>query len=380
MKRVLLIPLLVLLAAGAPCRAEEVLVEHAGYYLDLPEGWSLLDARDLDSISFTDRSRSAVFQVMTFPAGRFAAIADLSRHVLDRLKTKGELGKFPYEGNEAALAEIEFQAGKHAARGYALFLRAPDRDYALLAFAPRASYAAFFPELLSCLDSFASGRAERLRPGPLSQFYSPFPPREAKMREIAFRGTKIAFATGDEEPEANQLVIEREAKILAAGKGDFVEAWRRHYRAVYRDTYARLAPLADRAMEALESEGLRREAAPAALLSWLQGFAYTRTKTLSDLQSPLSCVLSGSGDCDSLGLAYVILLRRVGFDAVLLVSSKYGHAMAGVDIPGAGARISYEGKNYLVAELTDKVALGLIDRDMADPSGWIPVAFERPVR
>ena len=90
-------------------------------------------------------------------------------------------------------------------------------------------------------------------------------------------------------------------------------------------------------------------------------------------------MLSRSGDCDSLGMVYVLLLRRLGFDAVLLVSSKYSHAMAGVDVPGKGARIAYEGKNYLVAELTDKVELGLIDQTMADPAGWIPVAFERPV-
>jgi hypothetical protein len=79
-------------------------------------------------------------------------------------------------------------------------------------------------------------------------------------------------------------------------------------------------------------------------------------------------------------MAYVILLRRLGFDAILMVSTKYSHAMVGVDIPGPGARYTYEEKAYLVAELTAKVDIGLIDQNMADPAFWVPVAFGGPVK
>jgi hypothetical protein len=54
--------------------------------------------------------------------------------------------------------------------------------------------------------------------------------------------------------------------------------------------------------------------------------------------------------------------------------------MAALDMPGPGARFTYEGKAYLVAEMTEKVNIGLIAKNMADPAFWVPVAFGRPVK
>ncbi|MDY0111242.1 MAG: hypothetical protein RBT60_15045, partial [Candidatus Krumholzibacteria bacterium] len=66
-------------------------------------------------------------------------------------------------------------------------------------------------------------------------------------------------------------------------------------------------------------------------------------------------------------------------DAILLVSAEYSHAMAGVDVPGDGARYIHDGKGYLTAELTDRVGMGLVGANVADPAKWIPVPFGRPV-
>jgi hypothetical protein len=44
-----------------------------------------------------------------------------------------------------------------------------------------------------------------------------------------------------------------------------------------------------------------------------------------------------------------------------------------VDVAGEGARFEFEGTRYLLAEFTEEVDLGMIPRNMADPSKWIPV-------
>ena len=54
-------------AAGAYCL--EYSVSPHGYYLDIPEGWNVLQAEDPQLISFTDPQRAAVFQIKTFPGG-----------------------------------------------------------------------------------------------------------------------------------------------------------------------------------------------------------------------------------------------------------------------------------------------------------------------
>jgi hypothetical protein len=54
-----------------------------------------------------------------------------------------------------------------------------------------------------------------------------------------------------------------------------------------------------------------------------------------------------------------------------MVSERYSHAVAAADIPGSGARFLYNGRNYLVIELTDDVAPGLIAADrVIQPGGW----------
>ena len=182
------------------------------------------------------------------------------------------------------------------------------------------------------------------------------------------------------EVETAVYVTEREARILSAAGS--VAAWRRFFRIIYRDSLNGLTPLIEELHRRYSPrpEPQERRLIAEELLSWLQGFEYRRSGTLSDFLDPVQVLVSSSGDCDSLGLLYVLLLHSFEIDAILLVSEAYSHAMPAADLPGEGARFMVEGTGYLVAEMTEKVALGLIAADMADPSGWIPVFFPETIR
>lgn len=101
---------------------------------------------------------------------------------------------------------------------------------------------------------------------------------------------------------------------------------------------------------------------------------------MSDLDGPLAVAVSGEGDCDSRGLLLAAVLNHFGIDSVLMVSDVYGHSLVGTDVVGNGARFAFGGKNYLVAETTAKVAIGMIDASMADPAKWIGIDFFRHSR
>jgi len=109
------------------------------------------------------------------------------------------------------------------------------------------------------------------------------------------------------------------------------------------------------------------------MLNFVQNFRFMRTGTTADLLSPLSAAARLAGDCDSRGLLYLILLHHIDIDSILLVSTRYSHSAVGIGIPGKGAKIKYDGRYYLYAEVTDNVAIGRVPRSMADPSGWIPI-------
>lgn len=369
----LLLLALALLAFPAP--AEPLVVRPLGYTLDLPEGWRMLEGPGGTVQSFADSTETAVLQVFSFAAGSFGSSEEMARVLGERLGAKGEGAAYLYSGRDATISDLRFSAGRVPARGYAVFMRGSggSTDHALLAFAPETSYRAFHDALLSALDSFCPEPGLSSAPGPVGQFASPFPAVRQGSATVTVGGHALKMRTSADEQEAGQDLVEREARILAAEKRRFLPAWQRFFRIIYRDNLLRLASIGEQLAVAFGD--LEPRARAEAVLAWIQGFAYARTGTLSDLSSPLRCLAESAGDCDSRALLYVMLLHHMGFDAVLLVSSRYQHSAVGVGVAGPGARITASGRTYVFAEVTDRVALGLVARDQADPGGWIPVVL-----
>ncbi|TVR93249.1 MAG: hypothetical protein EA428_02435 [Spirochaetaceae bacterium] len=353
--------------------------EQYGYYIDLPVGWNVIDAEDLSNVGFADPLSRAVVQVFAFERERFGSMPELVGYFRNRYDARGDESEFRYQGAAAVLADLSFAAGQHPARGYFTFISDREYWYVVSGFAPVDDYEIYHDTLLSAVDSFALGEVARRYPGPISQFYYPYPAPNTQEFEIALDQYALPLPADEGEIEASEVLIEREARLLntwyrpGPSGGDWEDAWRRFYRTIYRDNFMRLAPLVPELLRYFAHEKIDGDDVPAELLRWLQSFAYRRVGGEADVQAPLSSLISGSGDCDSLGVVYAILLHHLGYDAILMVSHRFGHAMVGVDIPGSGARFPFEGREWLVAELTAPVAIGQIDQEQADPAGWIGV-------
>lgn len=385
------IALLAVTGLQSPLHAQRFRNPGYDYYLDVPIGWQVLHAETAEEVTFTDPERSALFQVFAF-RDRFQSAEQLHRFVRDRFRAHGEHSAFSYNGHDSVLADLSFSTGRHDLRGYFVLIHTGTRSFVVTAYAPVAHYERYHDVLLSAVDSFAPDRAARRLPGPISQFYYPFPapnPEPLRLETLA-DGAELVLKLDEGEIEATEVLIEREARVLTGynehtyrrpdprNLPPWASAWQRYYRAIYRDNYARLAPLAEELERRFNRAGVPHERLPHELLAWLQRFEYYQTESLSRLLSPPAALAAGKGDCDSLGLTYVILLHHLGFDAILLVSSEYAHAVAGVNVPGSGWRYPFEGRSYLAAEMTAQVDLGLIDSRQADPGGWIPIGFHDP--
>jgi len=83
----------------------------------------------------------------------------------------------------------------------------------------------------------------------------------------------------------------------------------------------------------------------------------------------------GAGDCDTKSLLMVLLLQELGYDAVVLDSYRYHHAMAGVNVPGAeGTSIEFRGKAYYVIESTyPNWNIGQMPQQYTDLSFFLPI-------
>ena len=367
--------LILFLLVPGTLESREFFLEPWGCYLDLPQGWEPLEVSDTKA-TFADEGAHAFFQVHAYPATRYAGGEEMFQDVGDRLKADGEGELFNYQGNEAVLTDLLFQGGSTFFKGWGLYVDGTEFDWVILGFATAELSEAYHVPLLSALDSFSLNDRALLSPGPVSQFYaSTATDSEEFDFEVPFEDHMLQVITTDADVEASRVTLEREARVLALYTPEDIDAWQRFYRMLYRDSYRKV----DSLFRSLIMAGISPRQDPLltakTLLSWIQGFGCARTGGLEDLSLPLDSLYNGAGDCDSLGLLYVILLKHYGIDAILMVSGTYSHAMAAVDVEAPGARFEWEGRKYLVAETIYEVDLGLIAADMADPAHWMGITF-----
>jgi len=352
---------------------EAFVVDPYGYTLDLPIGWQPLET-GADKATFSGPEECTYLQVKVFPGSQFSEASEISAWAAEKLGSSGDEIGFEYSGHDAVFRTLVFTTGEYAFEGYAVCIDGEEQDYFISSFTDREQSEQFNDFLISSLDSFALDPEDRENPGPVSQFYAgSYGAESLESGYVDFAGRIEPFAYDEYALEASRMVIEREARLLSAyTRTGGVEAWKRYYRMLYRDNYKRLEVVWEAFSRTLGEAPGKRETAEA-LLAWVQSFEYYRPGEVSDILSPMEASASRAGDCDSRGLLYTILLEYGGIDAILMVSTRYAHSIVGVDIEGKGARFPSGDKNYLVAETSDTVELGLIAADIADPAGWIGI-------
>ncbi len=347
------------------------------YSVDLPIGWTGAGAETTDHIAFVNPSGEAMLQIIALDPMTAINATAIAEAMAASLEANAEPETYTYQGHDATLSDVTFEMTGEPVRGYMITINSPQADFVLLAFSFEESYELAHDHLISAADSFALGSEGRLYPGPVSQFFYPFPGPNAQTQTLRFAGNRLPFAYDNGELEASSVLVEREARVLAPygalEEETAYDAWRRYFRQIYRDNFMRLESVAFEIETILQERGTPRDQYPEEILDWLQGFQFSRAGGLSNFMPPILCLSTSAGDCDSLAMTYVIILHHLGFDAIMMASNRYNHALAAVDVAGNGARYSYEGREWLIAELTADVELGQIRADIADPAGWIGV-------
>ena len=360
---------------AAPLAAKELAAEQ-GASIDMPSGFTPGDGDGRTRFSYFDPAGEMELDILVYEPDRFFTADGMAAEIVATLDSQGDTSTFRYEGREAALTELAFTFDGVARKGYGLFVagKTGEADYALLAHVAAARFDAYGEYIISCLDSFSIDRAARREPGPVSQFLLPWPPNRAARRTAVLPGGAVELAWSAEEAAQELDVAVREARILALyAETDtlWVDAWARFYRMVYRESAARLDGLADAFARSLPlgdpTECARR------VLAWVQGFTDAPDDSGIDFVPALPAAFERRGDCDARAVVMAIVLERLGIDCVLMISREYSHAMVGVAVPGGGQRFTFNGRDYLVAETTAKVGIGLIDAGQADFSKWLGV-------
>jgi len=362
--------LFILLLIPALLPAEPLYSPAWGFFLDLPEGYEFTEGNGNDRFSFKN-PQGAVVDIAVYH-NVYQSVTQLSRDIERRLGNKGDIAPFEYGGKAAALMELTFM--EYAGWGLCLELGSVDGGpvwLVALAYAP-ANVAGMDLYHLSALDSLAPSEADRRRPGPITEFTYP----RGQRVEVPIAGTGLKTLIRRHDAEAAQALIEREFALMRRYETspDWQEAWIRYYRAIYRDSRDRIADAAVR-LERNWNDGDKRAFATRAI-NFVQGFTYERDLSGSDFVNLVTAVTEGRGDCDSRAMLWAIILMQADIPAAMMVSRDYSHAMGLADIAGSGARFEAGDVQWLVAETTGTVAIGLIREDMGNTDLWLGVLFE----
>jgi hypothetical protein len=395
-----------------------------GFRIDLPEGYEYTGGDGKDRFSFQNDG-GAVFDAAVYQ-GTYGTMKALVDDVNKRLGNQGEVSFFEYRNKLAVLIELRFAgpgagapdrgnpgrgSGNHyEGWGLCVELESPGNGntaagnsggktgaqspplFLALAYGP-AGKSDLAVLHLSALDSIVPSEAERRFPGPVMEFGYP----RGELRTMSLAGLNIEARIRENDAEAAQALVDREFGILRRYlfSPQWQEAWVRFYRAIYRDSWERLADAAFRmerywnvppaGVKAAPEAGKTKTQAAAEeenrifagkALAWVQSFTYERDLMGSDFVNLVSAAVEGRGDCDSRALLWAIVLAQADIPAAMMVSRNYSHAMGLADLSGAGARFDLGGKKWLVAETTAPVAIGLIGKDMSDTESWLGINFE----
>jgi hypothetical protein len=404
MKHKLFLPLpiaaFLILALHAAVRADPLYSPTWGFSFDPPAGYVLSGGDGKNAFSFASAESGASVDLVVYAegTGRTASTSTLALagDVKRRLGSTGDVSVFDYRNKQAAVMDLAFSLPAAAGRseamtGWGLVVElappaastaAASRTTPVVIRRPMLAVLAYGPAgkadlqalHLSALDSLSPAEGDRRAPGPITEFSYPQKTRV----KLSLAGLDAEAWFYAEDAEAAQAVVDREFAVLrrySAGSA-WLAAWTRFYRAVYRDSGGRLADAAFNIERALNVPPQGDRGFAAAALSWIQGFTFERDLLGSDFVNLVSAATEGRGDCDSRAMLWALLLNQADIPAAIMVSREYSHAMALADLSGGGARFPVGGKQWLVAETTAPIALGLIDEKMSVISSGVGISLE----
>ncbi len=289
----------------------------------------------------------------------------------------GDLWVFPAWDGQAALTNLTYALNGMVFRSWFMVYAQGETAGCVAALCTEEDFESQQSLMLSAVDAFWPSEDWRLAPGAVSAFLSSTGPPGTRNAHDTLQGQNLSWQVSEAVLLTSEDVIEREAVVLTGYIGEpsqMERAWGRYYRMVFRDEYQYLEPLAralnDSVLPVATTSG---ETVSRVLLEWLQSFEYGSTDQYSGLLPPVTACLTRTGDCDSLALAYLMLLHRYGIDGRLALTLQAHHAVAAVSLPGEGVCFSDEDGTFLAAEMTTRLPLGQLPERLTPVTDWYGV-------
>ncbi len=369
-----------------------------GYSLDLPEDFVLSNREGNTRYLFQHSIQPVDLQIAIYKKGEFSNPTKTAQHIFSQLKMKHKDLPFIWHNKDAFLSMIEFEYApsekykKKKLAGWVLVIELPDEkgQLAMLTYTDADKAKKCEPLMISSLDMVYTDVNSYFTPGPVTTAL--YPKKGEKTAQYNFAGKQIPFKYDVSDAEANKSVVDREFELLTIylNRDSVFDAWKRYYRAIFRDAWSRILPFSLAIQmnfpELMDEEGINYEKTADLILRYVQSFKYVRDRKGSDFTNLPYAALAKEGDCDARSLLMVLMLKQMNIDAILLISPNKHHSVAAVDCASEGktkeffessndSYFPHIGKYYIMGETTTHTALGTLDARLKGDTEWFVVDF-----
>ncbi|OHD18396.1 MAG: hypothetical protein A2086_05875 [Spirochaetes bacterium GWD1_27_9] len=162
--------------------------------------------------------------------------------------------------------------------------------------------------------------------------------------------------------------------------------WKKFYQEVFNKNYYRVNDVVEWFQKESKDKKMNAYDLVTNVMKFIQVIPYERPNkivkdtskgaNILDFFTPNETAYYNKGDCDTKSLFMVIILKRLGFDAVMYYSYDYSHAMVGINLNASGSYKTFENKKYYFIESTyPGWSIGDLPPEMNNTKKWrlIPI-------
>lgn len=203
-------------------------------------------------------------------------------------------------------------------------------------------------------------------------------------RDLDDQQRKLAFSFSATEDRASGTYRDNMQVERGGSERAF---WRDLYYHLYKHDQEYLLPLQDSIRALARRESIVGSELMHTIVSMVQDIRYNYIISVDScyrhtdfpcvpnqrfgILSPVEFLYTLSGDCDTRTVLLFSLLKDLGFDPVIVNSSKYLHSMLAVDIPSGGDYVLHKGRKFYFWETTSTGwQPGMIPPGMNDTNYW----------
>jgi hypothetical protein len=380
------------------------------YSIQLPGGWVPNDESDPSQVIFTNEGQDAAAVVGVFALESGTTNEDLLQAVIDRMRLKGNKQQIKFKGYNAITGNFTFVMNGARLIADIVIFNTDTCYFMIMGSSLRETYHQNLDSLKVIFSSFSLDA---------SALDSAYKGHASKQKNTTKKNTDSTVVTnekgnlyslpvnwGDDSSafsflESDYYKAVQEGKDLVAS-GDlwayykvdpstdpnFTQTfWARFFQDMYNKNYVRVSSMVEWFKQEARNKNWSAYQLAVEVVKCVQVIPYERPYQVINDESQAAKVLDyftpneiawyNKGDCDTKSMLIVMILRQLGYDAVLYFSEYYQHAMAGLNINATGTyKMNGSKKYYFIESTYPGWNIGDLPPDFGDPDKWTLVVIQ----